>query len=386
MQFELEEAKEYFGNLLEEQITWMKNREAKVRHKTADEKILIAVCGGDGIGPVTTRQAVRVLEYLLSKELEQGKIELRFVNGLTLENRLKHKKAVPEDVLEQILECDVLLKGPTSTPRQGDFERNIESANVALRRELDLFANIRPVQIEQEGIDWTFFRENTEGSYAVGSKGICLKDKLYVDFTIVTKFSCQRIIRAAFEYARKYEKNRVSAITKANIIKTTDGIFLECFYQIAQEYPEIKADDWYIDIITAKLLDTKRRKDFQVFVCPNLYGDILTDEAAQLQGGVGTAGSANIGSSYAMFEAIHGSAPRMLAQGRENYADPRSMILAVQMLLNHIGYDEQARKLEAAMKVLCSCPQNYGKLTGRCDGITNSEFVTNLLRELPMYR
>ena len=225
MQFNLEEAKEYFGSLLEEQMIWMKKREAKVWHKTADEKILIAVCGGDGIGPVITRQAVRVLEYILSGEIEQGKIELRFVNGLTLENRLKQGKAVPEDVLEQIRECDVLLKGPTSTPRQGDFQVNIESANVTLRRELDLFANIRPIQIEREGIDWIFFRENTEGSYAVGNKGIGLEDKLFVDFTIVTRFSCQRIIRAAFEYARKYGKKRVSAITKANIIKTTDGIF-----------------------------------------------------------------------------------------------------------------------------------------------------------------
>lgn len=382
MQLNLEEAKEYFGNLLEEQITWMKKREEKVGHKTTDEKILIAVCEGDGIGPVITGQAVRVLKYMLSKEIEQGKIELRFVNGLTLENRLKQGKAVPEDVLEQIRECNVLLKGPTATPRQGDYPMNIESANVALRRELDLFANIRPVQIEGEGIDWIFFRENTEGSYAVGSKGIGLEGKLFVDFTMVTRFSCQRIIRAAFEYARQHGKKRVSAITKANIIKTTDGIFLECFYQISQEYPEIKVDDWYIDIITAKLLDVERRKDFQVFVCPNLYGDIITDEAAQLQGGVGTAGSANVGSNYAMFEAIHGSAPRMVAEGRENYADPSSMIYAVQMLLSHIGYDERAEKLQAAMKVVCSDPQNSGKLTGRCDGISSSEFVTNLLGEL----
>ena len=382
MQFKLEEAKEYFGNLLEEQISWMKKREDKTRHKTADGKIRIAVCGGDGIGPVITGQAVRVLEYMLSKEIEQGRIELRFVDGLTLENRLKQGKAVPEDVLEQIRECDILLKGPTATPRQGDFQMNIESANVTLRRELDLFANIRPIQVGGEGIDWTFFRENTEGSYAVGSKGITLANELFVDFTIVTRFSCLRIIRAAFEYARKHGKTRVSAITKANIIKTTDGIFLECFYQISQEYPEIRADDWYIDIMTAKLLDTERRKEFQVFVCPNLYGDIITDEAAQLQGGVGTAGSANVGNDYAMFEAIHGSAPRMVAEGRENYADPSSMIYAVQMLLNHIGYDERAKKLQAAMKVLCSEPKNNGKITGRCDGISSSEFVTNLLGEI----
>lgn len=382
MECKLEQAKEYFGNLLEEWMISLEGRGDIDGQWPDNEKIHIAICGGDGIGPTITKQAVRVLEYMLSKEIENGEIELRFVDGLTLENRLKQGKAVPEEVLEQIRECEVILKGPTATPRQGDLQTNIESANVALRRELDLFANIRPVQIEREGIDWTFFRENTEGSYAAGSRGISLDNKLFVDFTIVTRFSCQRIIRAAFEYARRNGKKRVSAITKANVIKTTDGIFLECFYQIAQEYSDIKADDWYIDIMTAKLLDSRRQKEFQVFVCPNLYGDIITDEAAQLQGGVGTAGSANIGSKYAMFEAIHGSAPRMVAEGREDYADPSSMIYAVKMLLNYIGYDERAKKLQAAMKVLCSDPQNSGKLTGYSDGIRNSEFVTNLIREI----
>lgn len=382
MQLKWEEAKEYFGSLLEEQRIRLEERGKNVRHRRTDEKIRIAICGGDGIGPVITKQAVRVLKYMLSQEIESEKIELRFVEGLTLENRLKQGKAVPEEVLEQIRECEILLKGPTSTPRQGDLQTNIESANVALRSELDLFANIRPVQIERKGIDWTFFRENTEGSYAVGSRGVELEDKLFIDFTIVTRFSCQRIIRAAFEYARKNNKRRVSAITKANVIKTTDGLFLECFYQIAKEYPEIKADDWYIDIMTAKLLDTRRQKEFQVFVCPNLYGDIITDEAAQLQGGVGTAGSANVGSEYAMFEAIHGSAPRMIAEGREHYADPSSMIYAVQMLLNHIGYKERAEQLKTAMKTLCLDVSDKQIITGHEDGITNEEFVTKLIQKI----
>lgn len=382
MKLELEEAKEYFGGLLEKQFLLMKEMEHGTRHRAADEKIRIAICGGDGIGPVITKQAVRVLEFMLCKEIKKGKIELCFIDGLTLENRLKQKRAIPEEVLEQIRGCEVILKGPTSTPRQGDGRINIESANVALRRELDLFANIRPVQIEKEGIDWTFFRENTEGSYAVGNKGLEIDDKLFVDFTVVTKSGCQRIIRTAFEYARRNGKKRVTAITKANIIKTTDGVFLECFYNIAQEYPDIKADDWYIDIMTAKLLDETRRTEFQVFVCPNLYGDIITDEAAQLQGGVGTAGSANIGSKYAMFEAIHGSAPRMVAEGRESYADPSSMIYAVQMLLNHIGYTERAEQLRTAMNALCSPSQSSGKLTGHSNGISNIEFVSNLLSKI----
>lgn len=374
----MEEVKEHFGKLLERQFVRM-DREECLQHRTASEKIRIAICGGDGIGPVITKQAVRVLEHMLHEEIRDGKIELCFIDGLTLENRLKQKKAIPDEVLKKIQECEIILKGPTATPRQGEQCTNIESANVALRRELGLFANIRPVQIEQEGIDWTFFRENTEGSYAVGGEGVEIENKMFVDFTIVTRAGCQRIIRAAFEFARKNGKKRVTAITKANIIKTTDGVFLECFYEIAQEYPEIKADDWYIDIMTAKLLDAKRRAEFEVFVCPNLYGDIITDEAAQLQGGVGTAGSANIGYDYAMFEAIHGSAPRMVAEGREKYANPDSMICAVEMLLKHIGYAERAEQVKAARNILGSDWNNCGKLTGHSDGISNEEYVTNLL-------
>lgn len=378
MRVRMEEVKEHFGKLLERQFVRM-DREECLQHRTASEKIRIAICGGDGIGPVITKQAVRVLEHMLHEEIRDGKIELCFIDGLTLENRLKQKKAIPDEVLKKIQECEIILKGPTATPRQGEQCTNIESANVALRRELGLFANIRPVQIEQEGIDWTFFRENTEGSYAVGGEGVEIENKMFVDFTIVTRAGCQRIIRAAFEFARKNGKKRVTAITKANIIKTTDGVFLECFYEIAQEYPEIKADDWYIDIMTAKLLDAKRRAEFEVFVCPNLYGDIITDEAAQLQGGVGTAGSANIGYDYAMFEAIHGSAPRMVAEGREKYANPNSMICAVEMLLKHIGYAERAEQVKAARNILGSDWNNCGKLTGHSDGISNEKYVTNLL-------
>ena len=225
-----------------------------------------------------------------------------------------------------------------------------------MRKALDLFANVRPVRVPEKGIDWTFFRENTEGAYAVGSKGFAFDENINVDFTIVTQEGTERIIRAAFEYAKKNGKTRVTAVTKANIIKTTDGKFLDVFYKMAKEYPEITADDWYIDIMTAKLIDEKRRRDFQVFVLPNLYGDIITDEAAEFQGGVGTAGSSNIGNRYAMFEAIHGSAPRMVEEGRAQYADPCSVMRAVVLLLSHIGYQEEANKLEKALdKSVNSC-------------------------------
>jgi len=184
---------------------------------------------------------------------------------------------------------------------------------------------------------------------------------------MITKPGSERIIRLAFEYAKKNNKTRVTAVTKANVVKTTDGLFLKTFYEIAKEYPGINADDWFIDIMTAKLVDTKRRTEFQVLVLPNLYGDILTDEAAEFQGGVGTAGSANIGKRYAMFEAIHGSAPRMVQEGRTQYADPSSVIRAGAMLLNHIGYVELGKKLEMALDI---CGQYEKKLvmTGRSTG------------------
>lgn len=242
-----------------------------------------------------------------------------------------------------------------------------------MRKALDLFANLRPVKVPEEGIDWTFFRENTEGAYAVGSKGVNVTDDLAVDFVVTTTEGCERIAKLAYDYARRNHKDRVSIITKANIIKTTDGKFLNLCKNIGKDYPEITTDEWYIDITTAKLIDPKRRKDFKVFILPNLYGDIITDEAAEFQGGVGTAGSANIGKKYAMFEAIHGSAPRMIEEGRGQYADPCSMLRASVMLLSHIGEQEKADLLEKALDI-CMFTEKKLTITGRDTGCTCSEF------------
>jgi isocitrate dehydrogenase (NAD+) len=270
------------------------------------------------------------------------------------------------------------LKGPTTTPQHGDPWPNIESANVAMRKELDLFANVRPVRVLEKNIDWVFFRENTEGAYAVGSKGFHVDDDLAVDFTVTTTQGSRRIIRAAFEYARANGKTRVTAVTKANVIKTTDGKFLEIAREIAREYPGVALDEWYIDIMPAKLIDENRRTQFQVLVMPNLYGDILSDEAAEFQGGVGTAGSANIGSRYAMFEAIHGSAPRMVAEGRERYADPASMLRAAAMLLSCIGYTGESRRLTDALDI-CGVTERRLVVTGRSDGCTCEDFAAYVL-------
>lgn len=338
----------------------------------------IGIIGGDGIGPSITAEAERILRFLLEPEVASGKITFQHIQGLTIEHRLATAQAIPDQVLSEIKACPVLLKGPTTTPEKGSSTVNIESANVAMRKELDLFSNIRPVKVPEQQIDWTFFRENTEDSYAVGNMGIEINDQLAIDFKITTTPGVERIARAAFEYAKNHGKRRVTVVTKANVIKTTDGKFLEICSEMSKEYPNIQFDSWYIDIMTAKLLDEKRRSEFEVLILPNLYGDILTDEAAEIQGGVGTAGSANIGTHYAMFEAIHGSAPRMVTEGRAQYADPSSMIRAAAMLLAHIGYIKQSEKLEAALSI-CTAPNAALKMTGHSDGATGAQFADYIM-------
>lgn len=380
---QIEAAKEQFGNLLENQLKRvddMKSQGDFIDYKALD-KIVIGVCGGDGIGPAITGQARRVLEYLLKEDVAAKKVEFKDIEGLTIERRAAENAAIPKEVLKELKTCHVILKGPTTTPRKGDEWPNVESANVSMRKELDLFANVRPVCVPEQGIDWTFYRENTEGGYAAGKEGVHVTEDLGIDFTVVTSQGCDRIIRAAFEFAKANGKTKVTAVTKANIIKTTDGKFLDHFYRIAKEYPNIAADDWYIDIMTAKLVDEKRRRDFQVLVLPNLYGDILTDEAAEFQGGVGTAGSANIGKKYAMFEAIHGSAPRMVKEGRDIYADPCSVIRAGAMLLNHIGYMKESSQLYKALEI-CTVSEKKLVLTGRSDGATSAEFADYLMETI----
>ena len=375
MEKQIAEAVAKFEALVREQLA--RNEKIKAQKEFVDfeklDKIIIGVCGGDGIGPIITKESARVLEYMLADDVKAGKIEFKVIDGLTIENRVAVMKAIPDDVLAELKECHVILKGPTTTPQAGDPWPNIESANVAMRKELDLFANVRPVKVKEQGIDWTFFRENTEGAYAVGSKGVNVTEDLAMDFVVTTSEGTERIAKMAYDYAKRNGKERVSIINKANVIKTTDGKFLRICKEIGKDYPEITTDEWYIDITTAKLIDEKRRKDFKVFILPNLYGDIITDEAAEFQGGVGTAGSANLGKRYAMFEAIHGSAPRMMREGRGQYADPCSMLRATVMLLSHIGKQEAADKLERALDI-CMFEEKKLTITGRENGATCSEF------------
>ncbi len=383
---ELDIACAKFRKILEKQLTRVEEMKAQGDFTDYEklDTIKIGVCGGDGIGPTITKEAERVLRFILDDLVKSGKVTFKTIDGLTIENRIAALKAIPDDCLAELLACDIILKGPTTTPQKGDGMPNIESANVAMRKALDLFANIRPVKVPEEGINWIIFRENTEGGYAVGSSGFNVTEDLAVDFTVTTKQGSDRIARLAYDYARKNGLDRVSLVTKANVIKTTDGNFLEDCHKVADLYPEITTDEWYADIMTAKLIDKKRRRDFKVLLLPNLYGDIISDEAAEFQGGVGTAGCANIGKKYAMFEAIHGSAPRMVKEGRAQYADPCSMLRACVMLLSHIGLQDRADKLERALDI-CSFEEKKLTVTGRAGGATCTEFgdyVMNTLKSL----
>lgn len=341
------------------------------------EKLVIGVIGGDGIGPIIVEQAKRVLDILLKDEIASGRVEIRQIEGLTIENRLSLGQSVPADTLAEIKKCDVLLKGPTTTPKGG----TMESANVTLRRELDLYANVRPVSVPELGIDWTFYRENTEGEYVLGSSGIEIPGKLAMDFKVTTDLGTRRIARAAFEFARREGKDNVAIVTKANIMKKTDGNFSRICREVAADYPEIEVEDWYIDIMAANLVNESIRSKFKVFVLPNLYGDIITDEAAQIQGGVGTAGSANMGDRYSMFEAIHGSAPRMIEEGIGDYANPSSIFKAAEMMLSHCGLSAQAKRLSDALTV-CNETEKRVVVTGDRNGATCREFADYVIEKL----
>ena len=371
----IEAAKEHFGTVLQQQLDRVERlkEEGDWVDYSQVSPIIIGMLGGDGIGPTISHETQTVLEYLLRDEVASGKVEFKVIDGLTIENRAEKLQSIPDDVLAEIKQCHVTLKGPTHTPEQGDGWPNLESANVSMRKELDLFANVRPVRVPSQGIDWTFFRENTEDMYAVGSQGINVSDDLAIDFRVITSQGAERIIDAAFAHAQRTNRERVTIVTKANIVKTTDGKFLDIARKVSERYPGIEWDGWYIDIMTAALINPARQKDFQVLALPNLYGDILTDEAAQIQGGVGTAGSANIGKRYGMFEAIHGSAPRMVATGRAQFADPSSLVRAGAMMLEHIGFEALGGKLHKALDI-CGQYERKMVMTGRDTGVTSAEF------------
>ena len=343
------------------------------------ETITIGVMPGDGIGPIIMEQALRVLNDLLAPEIASGKVKIRIIEGMTIERRAELNESLPEDVLAACKECNVLIKGPFVTPRAGDPWPNLVSANSLLRRNLELFAAVRPIKIPEKNIDWCFFRENIEGEYIWGNKGIQVNDDLAIDFKVQTRQGSERIARAAFEYARKNGKHNVTAVTKANIVKLADGNFLKCVHHIGEtEYPEIEVQERLVDAMAAKMADPEFTAGCEVFVLPNLYGDIVTDAAAELQGGLGSASSSNIGNKYALFEAIHGTAPYLISHNRGQYANPCSIIRAAGQLMAHIGYGDRNEKLEQALEICCNTEKKL-VVTTDTDGATAAEFTDYLL-------
>ena len=349
----ISQAQEKFGELIQsefERIERMK-QDTEVKDFSKLDKIVVGILPGDGIGPIIMEQAVRVIKALIPDEIASGKVELRHIEGMTIENRAAKLQSLPDDVFEEIKKCDVIIKGPMVTPRAGEPWPNLVSANSLLRRGLELFAAVRPIRIPDKGIDWTFFRENIEGEYIWGNKGIQVDEDLAVDFKVQTKQGSERIARAAFEFARKNGKKNVTIVTKANIVKLADGNFIKAVRKVGEEYPEIEIQERLVDAMCAKMLDPEFNKGIEVVVLPNLYGDIVTDIAAEHQGGLGTASSSNLGNKYAMFEAIHGTAPFLINHGRGDYADPCSLIRAAGMMLAHIGYADKKVLLEKALDV-----------------------------------
>ena len=376
-------AEETFGSLIQgeyERIERMKSN-TEVTDFNELPKIIVGILPGDGIGPIIMEQALRVVKRLVSEEIDQGKIELRTIEGMTIENRVEKRNSLPEEVLKEIKKCHVLVKGPMVTPKEGDGLPNLISANSLLRRGLDLFAAVRPVKIPEKNIDWTFFRENIEGEYIWGNKGIQVNEDLAIDFKIQTKRGSERIARAAFDFARKNGKKNITVVTKANIVKLTDGNFSKMVHKVGEEYPEIKVQDRFVDAMCAKMMDPEFNKEMEVIILPNLYGDIVTDVAAEHQGGLGTASSANIGNQYAMFEAIHGTAPYLMSQGRGEYADPCSLIRAMGQMLQHIGYGEKKALLDQALNI-CTVTEKKTVVTTRIEDASAAEFTDYLLNTI----
>ena len=376
-------AQEKFGELIQSEFERIERMKADNEVTDFDklEKIVIGVLPGDGIGPIIMKQALRVLNDLLAPEITSGRIEIREIEGMTIENRAAKLQSLPDDVFEEIKKCNVLIKGPMVTPRAGEPWPNLVSANSLLRRGLELFAAVRPIKIPEKNIDWTFFRENIEGEYIWGNKGIQVNDDLAVDFKVQTKQGSERIARAAFEFARKNGKKNVTIVTKANIVKLADGNFIKAVRKVGEEYPEIEIQERLVDAMCAKMLDPEFNKGIEVVVLPNLYGDIVTDVAAEHQGGLGTASSSNLGNKYAMFEAIHGTAPFLINHGRGDYADPCSLIRAAGMLMAHIGYADRKAVLDKALDI-STITERKKVVTTDVDGASAAEFTDYLLETI----
>ena len=379
----IDDIKNYFGDLIEEQLERIKEigRNKEITDYSKLDKIIIGILPGDGIGPIISRQALRVINHLLREEIQNNKIEIRQIEGLTIENRVEKMQTVPTEVFEEIQKCHVLLKGPTVTPSLGDEYPNLPSANSALRRGLDLFCQVRRIEAPDKRIDWTFFRENVEGEYVLGSKGLQIDDILAVDFKLLSRINSERLARMAFEFAKNNGKTVVTVITKGNVIKATDGNLIKMCQEVAKEYPGIELKGKYVDVTSAKLRVPEFTKDFQVIILPNLYGDIVTDIAVEYLGGIGAAGAANLGNKKALFEATHGTAPFLIENCRGDYASPTSLLKAVGLMLSHIGFPDKAKLLSEALDI-CGRKERKIVITSEVEDASAEEYTDYILGKL----
>ena len=381
-------AQQQFGELIKSELERIERMklDTEIKDFSKLDTITVGILPGDGVGPILMKQALRVLEDLMAPEIASGRLVIRQIEGMTIERRADLMQSLPDDVFQACKECDVLVKGPMVTPREGDPWPNLVSANSLLRRGLDLFAAVRPIRMPDKGIDWTFFRENIEGEYILGNRGIQVNEDLAIDFKVATKQGCERIGRAALDFCRKNGKKSLTIITKANIVKLVDGNFIKHITEVAErEYPEVTVGTRFVDAMSAKMMDPGFNEGMEVFVLPNLYGDIVTDVAAEHQGGLGTASSSNIGNRYALFEAIHGTAPRLIARGCGDYADPCSLIRAMGMMMAHIGYADRKQLLEQALDI-CTITERRLVVTRRKEDASAEEFTTYLLETIDRLR
>ena len=377
-------AQQQFGELIKSELERIERMklDTEIKDFSKLDTITVGILPGDGVGPILMKQALRVLEDLMAPEIASGRLVIRQIEGMTIERRADLMQSLPDDVFQACKECDVLVKGPMVTPREGDPWPNLVSANSLLRRGLDLFAAVRPIRMPDKGIDWTFFRENIEGEYIWGNKGIEVNEDLAIDFKVLTKPGAERIARAAFDFARKNGKKNVTVVTKGNIVKLVDGNFIKTVHRIGEtEYPEIEVQERLVDAMAAKMLDPEFNKGIEVIVLPNLYGDIVTDVAAEHQGGLGTACSCNIGNKYALFEAIHGTAPYLMSHGRGHYADPSSLIRAMGQMMAHIGYADRNELLEKALEI-CTVTERKVVLTTQIEDASTKEYTDYLLETI----
>jgi isocitrate dehydrogenase (NAD+) len=319
---------------------------------------------GDGIGPEVAQAAVRAVEAT-GADICWRRAELN--EAIILEAG----KTLPQYLLDSLNETRVGLKGPVTTPIAGGFQ----SVNVALRKALDLFANVRPVKtlpgiktrFQDVTIDMVIFRENTEDLYS-GLEHEIVRD-VVTSLKVITRTASERIARYAFNYAQKNGRRQVIAIHKANIMKLADGLFLRCCREVAKEYGEIQYKELIVDNAAMQLVI--RPETFDILLLPNLYGDIVSDLAAGLVGGLGIVPGANMGETHAVFEAVHGSAPDIAGQGKAN---PTALMLSSVMMLIHLGEPAAAQKLQTAVE---STYREGKYLTGDVGGTASTEEFTD---------